>query len=82
MSTHKIVRFMFACLLFCFIPLPAQAKDTGKTFQTITVVSDDNYPPYIFRNSNGNIQGIIVDEWGLWEKENRHKVKFDRHELG
>ena len=35
----------------------------------ITVVSDDNYPPYIFRDSAGKLQGIIVDQWALWEQK-------------
>jgi ABC-type amino acid transport substrate-binding protein len=29
----------------------------------ITVVTDDNYPPYIFRDKDGNLQGILVDQW-------------------
>lgn len=37
---------------------------------------DDNYPPYIFRDSNGNIQGILVDEWALWEKKTGIKVNL------
>ncbi|MDR3640759.1 MAG: PAS domain S-box protein, partial [Humidesulfovibrio sp.] len=37
--------------------------------QSITVVSDDNYPPYIFRGANGEIQGILVDEWRAWERK-------------
>lgn len=82
MRFHKISQFMVACLLFCCISLTAHASDTGKPFQTITVVSDDNYPPYIFRNANGDIQGIIVDEWALWEKKNRHKGKLNCHGLG
>ena len=28
---------------------------------------DDNYPPFIFRNSEGEIQGILKDTWALWE---------------
>jgi PAS domain S-box-containing protein len=35
---------------------------------SITVVSDDNYPPYIFRNDEGQVQGILVDQWKAWEK--------------
>jgi PAS domain S-box-containing protein len=82
MGNHKILRFMFICLLFCFIPLLAQAKDTGKTLQTITVVSDDNYPPYIFRNANGDIQGILVDEWGLWEEKTGIKINLTAMDWG
>jgi len=73
---------MFVCLLLCFIPFLVQAKDTEKTLQTITVVLDDNYPPYIFRNSNGNIQGILVDEWVLWERKTGIKVNLTAMDWG
>lgn len=28
---------------------------------------DDNYPPYDFPGSDGALQGILVDQWHLWE---------------
>ena len=37
--------------------------------QSIKIVADDNYPPYIFRNDKGELQGIIIDEWKLWESK-------------
>jgi PAS domain S-box-containing protein len=68
---------LFVCLLlYFFIPLSGQAEDAGKTIQTIIVVSDDNYPPYIFRDFNGDIQGILVDEWKLWENKTGLKVNL------
>lgn len=33
---------------------------------SLTVVLDDNYPPYSFRDSQGTLQGISVDLWNLW----------------
>ena len=36
---------------------------------TIRVVMDDNYPPFIFRAPDGKLQGILVDQWWLWEKK-------------
>jgi len=44
----------------------SQLPDSTKT---ISVVMDDNYPPYIYRNSDGELQGILVDQWALWSKE-------------
>ena len=37
--------------------------------ETISVVMDDNYPPYVFRNANGDLQGILIDQWALWSAE-------------
>ncbi|MGJ8642576.1 MAG: PAS domain S-box protein [Luteolibacter sp.] len=37
--------------------------------QSIRVVIDNNYPPYVFLDPAGQLQGIIVDQWRLWEKK-------------
>ena len=75
MSTYKISWVLFLSLLLqCIFPFSGQAGDAGRAPQSITVVADDNYPPYIFRNPDGAIQGILVDEWALWEKKTGIKV--------
>ncbi len=43
--------------------VPAQA------LERIKVVMDDNYPPYVFRDDQGNLKGILIDQWRLWEKK-------------
>ena len=43
----------------------------------ISVVTDDNYPPYVFRNAEGELQGILVDQWNLWSRTTGVKVKLD-----
>ncbi|MBA3059331.1 MAG: EAL domain-containing protein [Rhodoferax sp.] len=35
--------------------------------KSITVVVDDNYPPFIFRDASGQLQGILKDSWALWQ---------------
>ena len=35
----------------------------------LVVVSDDNYPPYIFREASGQLRGILPDQWALWERK-------------
>ena len=44
--------------------------------ETIRIVSDDNYPPYIFRDEKGDLQGIIVEEWKLWEQKTGIKANI------
>ena len=34
----------------------------------ISVVMDDNYPPFIFKDEEGIAKGILVDEWRLWSE--------------
>jgi diguanylate cyclase (GGDEF)-like protein/PAS domain S-box-containing protein len=47
---------------------------TSQAAETITVISDDNYPPYLFKDANGNTVGIVADVWKLWEKKTGVKV--------
>jgi len=37
--------------------------------QAIRVVMDDNYPPFVFKTPEGRLQGILVDQWRLWEQK-------------
>lgn len=46
-----------------------KAEASEPPFKKITVVSDDNYPPFIFRDAEGNLQGILVDHWRHWEEQ-------------
>ena len=45
---------------------PKAAKPVSA--ESISVVLDDNYPPYVFRDAKGKLQGILVDQWMLWSK--------------
>ena len=47
------------------------------TRESIRVVMDDNYPPYTFRDSSGTLQGILVDQWALWERKTGIPVRLD-----
>lgn len=40
----------------------------------LRVVMDDNYPPFTFRSAEGRLQGILVDQWRLWEEKTGRKV--------
>ena len=54
-------------------PAVANAGDTGSprtpAQRSLRVVSDDNYPPYLFRNADGEVEGYLVDLWRLWERK-------------
>ena len=57
-----------AGLISAFACAPPQANVT-RTRDTISVVMDDNYPPYVFRDEEGNLQGVLIDEWALWSEK-------------
>jgi diguanylate cyclase (GGDEF)-like protein/PAS domain S-box-containing protein len=44
---------------------------------TISVVLDDNYPPYVFRDAEGKLKGILVDQWALWSKKTGVKAELN-----
>jgi len=54
-------RLMLVCALLAYV-LQADAK-------TLHVVTDNNYPPYLFLDTNGRPEGYIVDLWHLWEQK-------------
>jgi diguanylate cyclase (GGDEF)-like protein/PAS domain S-box-containing protein len=45
-----------ACACYAQSQAPTQIK----------VVTDDNYPPYLFRTEGGELRGIVKDKWALW----------------
>ncbi|MBI5925943.1 MAG: transporter substrate-binding domain-containing protein [Aquabacterium sp.] len=57
---------MLARALACLLCLGLSAHAQQAAPQRITVVVDDNYPPYVFRDHAGRLQGIRKDVWDLW----------------
>lgn len=60
---------MLHCVITFFPSRPWAASLTDSKVQSIRVVMDNNYPPYVFLNNTGKLQGILVDQWRLWEKK-------------
>lgn len=52
-----------SCIAFAEAPVPP-----------LQVISDDNYPPYVFRDSSGKLQGIVVDQWREWARATGRRV--------
>ncbi len=53
---------------------PPAAGDHGAHLH---VISDDNYPPYLFRDADGQVRGYLVDYWQLWEQKTGVAVRLD-----
>ncbi|MDO9034843.1 MAG: transporter substrate-binding domain-containing protein [Methanoregula sp.] len=70
-----IVLLFFICTVLCAPALAAPLQPAGDD-KTITVVMDNNYPPFSFRDSSGDLVGISVDMWRLWEKQTGRKVEI------
>ncbi|HST02613.1 MAG TPA: EAL domain-containing protein [Usitatibacter sp.] len=63
-----ILALLVAALLGAAPPLPAATH--GGDVDRLVVVTDDHYPPYLFRDEDGNLQGIVKDRWALWSQKN------------
>jgi ABC-type amino acid transport substrate-binding protein len=48
----------------------------------IVVAMDDNYPPYVFRDSDGVLKGYLFDLWALWEKKTGIVVELKASDWG
>ena len=53
------------------------AAPAGAPRESIRVVMDDDYPPYIFRAPDGALKGILVDQWALWEQKTGIRVRLE-----
>jgi len=43
----------------------------------LLVVSDESYPPHLFRTDGGKLQGILVDKWELWSRKTGVPVRVE-----
>ncbi|MBS1158568.1 MAG: domain S-box [Proteobacteria bacterium] len=62
-------RWLAALLLFA-----ASTVTAGAVPGRVVVALDDNYPPYMFRDNDGELKGYLLDLWALWEKQTGIKV--------
>lgn len=63
------MRFLIPYFILVFSGLAGTAHGFAAPAESITVISDDNYPPYLFKDANGNTVGIVADYWKLWEQK-------------
>jgi two-component system, sensor histidine kinase and response regulator len=62
------------CARLAADPSPEPGKVPGRTLH---VVVDDNYPPFLFRDLDGALQGYLVDYWELWSRRTGVAVKLE-----
>ena len=64
-------KVLMQILVACVFALPLSVRAT-----TLRVVSDNNYPPYLFLGPDGKPRGYVVDEWQLWQQKTGIKVQL------
>ena len=60
-----LLALMSALLWLVGFVAPAYAGQPTR----LRVITDDNYPPYLFREDDGTPTGYLVDYWKLWERK-------------
>ncbi|HOM41726.1 MAG TPA: transporter substrate-binding domain-containing protein, partial [Bacteroidales bacterium] len=77
--TQKLVTALLLAVLSIF-PGKAFSQNIYDTLhkkpERFVIVSDDNYPPFIFRDEDGNLTGLLIDEWNLWQKKTGTLVEW------
>jgi diguanylate cyclase (GGDEF)-like protein/PAS domain S-box-containing protein len=58
-------------LLLVFLCVPCLAGAAP-----VRVVMDENYPPFVYRNPEGQLEGYTVDLWRLWEQKTGNKAEL------
>lgn len=53
------------CVFFVVFMLHPAITLAAPRPQSIKIVMDNNYPPYVFLDSDGKLQGILVDQCSL-----------------
>lgn len=82
LMTISRIKLAHACL-FLLLPVSmllhgvhAHAEEARFKNRWLTVVIDDNYPPYSFRDDQGNLQGIRREMWEAWSARTGVEVRI------
>lgn len=81
MKMFKIISAIVLTLLLASAAL-AVPVTVGNRPAVIKVVMDDNYPPYVFTDGKGTLQGILIDQWRLWEQATGIKTEIHAMDWG
>ena len=72
----RVMPFLAVILFLAGQPVPAEENVGRPAARTIRGAMDNNYPPYVFQDGNGRVQGILIDQWRLWEEKTGVRVEI------
>ncbi len=76
-------RFFFhTILIICSVLFLLHPAAMHAAPRSIKVVTDNNYPPYVFLSSEGKLQGILIDQWKLWEEKTGIRAEVSAMDWG
>ncbi|QID17905.1 transporter substrate-binding domain-containing protein [Nitrogeniibacter mangrovi] len=74
---HRVLVLVCLCSATLAWAIPPRATPAAPTPEAITVVSDLNYPPYIFLDGDGHPDGYLAELWALWSQKTGIRVKLE-----
>jgi diguanylate cyclase (GGDEF)-like protein len=63
------MRFLTGLALALVALAMSPAFAAGLVPEKLVVVTDESYPPYLFREDDGHVRGIVKDRWDLWSAQ-------------
>jgi two-component system, cell cycle sensor histidine kinase and response regulator CckA len=78
----KVASMLPALPIMALIPSAVGAQNAIEPPRTIRVVLDKAYVPYSFQTADGKLQGILIDQWQVWEKKTGIKVEIHAMDWG
>ena len=73
---HGSIGSAFRAFIVAALLCAPMFSHAGEPDKVLHVVSDDNYPPFLFINPAGAAEGYVVDYWKLWEKTTGVRVEL------
>ncbi|HKC11230.1 MAG TPA: transporter substrate-binding domain-containing protein, partial [Vicinamibacteria bacterium] len=78
----KAPRARSAFLLLALVSPRAAAPAPAQAPRTVRVVMDNGYAPFAFQSAEGELEGILVDQWRAWEKKTGIKAEIHGMDWG
>ena len=72
---NRLVQLLLALVMLAACVTIARAQLVPPS--PLVVVTDGNYPPYLFRGTDGELRGVVRDRWELWSKATGVPVKIE-----
>jgi diguanylate cyclase (GGDEF)-like protein/PAS domain S-box-containing protein len=66
-------RIRLAALIALILPMPVLSTAAEAPLR---VVMDEHYPPFVYRDANGQLEGYTVDLWKLWQQKTGEPVEI------
>ncbi len=76
LSVSNLLRQFLCSVVLSLTVFSGAIADPQALPKSITVLALDDFPPLLFRDASGDLQGTVKDLWALWEARTGIKVNL------